>query len=110
VVAVYPYCGFGTHSWAPDGTVAPPSLIVLAGRDENVDPQPCRDRAAAARAGGSEVDVLEFPKATHWFDHDGDFDLVPHEFDAEARAVTAQRMLKLLRRTLGDPQAGAAAR
>ena len=101
VVAVYPYCGFGSHSWSPKGAVAPPSLLVFAGRDENVDSEPCRQRAAAARAGGSKVEILEFPNATHRFDQPGDFDLLPHVFDGDATRVLEERMLNHLRRTLG---------
>lgn len=102
VVAVYPYCGIGTHSWAPKRTVAPPSLLILAGRDQNVDPEPCRQRAAVARANGSDVEILEFPDATHWFDNAGDFDLVPHVFDGDARGVLEERMLNHLRRAMGE--------
>ena len=102
VIAVYPYCGFGTHSWAPVRDATPPSLLVLAGRDENVESAPCRSRARTAQARGAVVEVVELPTATHWFDNDGDFDLMPHEFDPEATSDVERRILELLNRTLRE--------
>jgi dienelactone hydrolase len=66
--AIYPYCGFLSH--ADNNALGDDiALTVLnVGRDRVVNPQACRDMAAARRAEGTPITVIEEPELTHAFD------------------------------------------
>ena len=102
IIAFYPYCGFGSHSYTrslPSGTRA---LVFMGTGDENVPFEPCQKRMAKLRESGAQSEFIEYAGATHWFDNKADFDLLPHRYDPEATADTQRRALDLLREVTGQ--------
>lgn len=65
-VAFYPWCG---EQDAKLELTDAPILFVLAGRDDWVDPQSCRDYAARLEEAGQEVQFADFSDAEHGFDY-----------------------------------------
>ena len=88
----YPYCGFGSldgdAGWPPGVKLT----VFLGGQDTNTDLVPCRQRIARRKSRGAAVNEVVFPDATHWFDNDRDFDLLPHRFDESATRDAAQHI------------------
>jgi dienelactone hydrolase len=88
----YPYCGFGSldgdAGWPPGVKLT----VFLGGKDTNTDLVPCRQRIARLKSRGAAVNEVVFPDATHWFDNDRDFDLLPHRFDESATRDAGQHI------------------
>jgi dienelactone hydrolase len=97
IIAFYPYCGFGSHSYARSMTGWTQALVFMGAEDENVPLEPCRKRMAELREKGARAEFVVYPGATHWFDHNADFDLLPHRYDPDATAESQRRVLNLLR-------------
>jgi dienelactone hydrolase len=102
IIAFYPYCGFGSHSYARSLPVSAQALVFLATDDENVPTEPCRERMAELHDRGAQVELVEYAGATHWFDNNADFELLPHRYDPEATADAQRRVLALLRKLTGQ--------
>lgn len=83
VVLFYPYCGFGSRSATAGWPNPVPSLMYLAGDDENIPTDASLNTVRQLAEKGVSIEVRLQPKATHWFDNPEGFDLVPHRFDAE---------------------------
>ena len=96
VVALYPYCEYGSFTgplgW-PEGI---PGLLVLAARDENIEPEPCRRLVAEQAAAGRPLEQLTLD-VDHWFDNPGGFHIVPHDHDEAATRTVRERVLSRLR-------------
>lgn len=65
-VAFYPWCGEQDADLELSNA---PILFVLAGRDDWVDPQSCKDYAERLRAADYAVHITEYPDAEHGFDY-----------------------------------------
>ena len=102
VIAFYPYCGFGSHSYARSLSGWTQALVFRGTADENVPIEPCQERMAELRDRGSRAEFIEYAGATHWFDNNADFELLPHRYDPEATADAQRRVLDLLRKRSGQ--------
>jgi dienelactone hydrolase len=102
VIAFYPYCGFGSHSYARSLSGWTQALVFMGTADENVPIEPCQERMAELRDRGSRAEFIEYGGATHWFDNNADFELLPHRYDPEATADAQRRVLDLLRKRSGQ--------
>ncbi len=93
----YPYCGFGSASSGRGWAKAVPALMLLAGEDEESSPAACAETVASLVEGGVPIEVHSYAGATHWFDHEGDQEWVPHRFDADLREDARGRAREVLR-------------
>ena len=94
VVALYPYCDFGSFvnelPWPTEGIRG---WVVLASNDQNIEPQPCYDAIAKQLEQQALLDqhILD---VDHWFDNPRGFDVVPHEYAEEETAAVRQEVLR----------------
>jgi dienelactone hydrolase len=95
-VLLYPYCGVLTQAdTAPIGAEIPVSMT-LAGRDRVVSAQACRDLAAARRAEGATLTVIEEPGLTHAFDAEDQPPDPRMRYDADGAARAHTRFAAVL--------------
>lgn len=102
VVLFYPYCGFGTRSASVGWPNPLPSLMFLAGDDENVPTDACLKSAHQLAEKGVSIEVRLQPNATHWFDNPEGFDLLPHRFDAEFSSAAKEEIRSFLHGLLAE--------
>lgn len=87
LVLLYPYCGV-LNGAEPEGwRGAPPTLMVLGGRDRIVRTSACLDRAARLGAV-APVEVLLWPEADHAFDQEDKAPTSSLPFDPALREQT----------------------
>jgi dienelactone hydrolase len=68
VMAVYPWCGTGSHTTEHGWQAAVPFTVVIGGRDQVARPGPIFRAVARLQDDGVPVTVEHFPEATHSFD------------------------------------------
>lgn len=98
IIAFYPYCGFGSHSYVNSVTGWTQALVFMGSADENLPLEPCQKRMDELHERGARAEFVVYGGATHWFDNNADFELLPHRYDPEATADAQRRVLDLLRK------------
>lgn len=88
---MYPYCGFGSFARKMGWPVDHRLTMILASQDQNIDPAPCRELAAAESS--SSITLVELD-ATHWFDNPRDYELVPHKFSQKDTGRAMESILE----------------
>lgn len=96
-ILLYPYCGF--LSKADTGSIGAdiPVTMTVVGRDRVVSAQACRDLAAARRAEGSDITLIEEPDLTHAFDAAQQPADPRMRYDAQGTARALERFAETLR-------------
>ena len=99
---LYPYCGvLSLADTAPIGEAVDVTMV-LAGRDRVVSAEACRALAAARRAQGAAITVIEEPELTHAFDAPDQPAFDPrNRYDAAGAARAEARFIDVLNRAQG---------
>ena len=82
--ALYPYCGFGSFTGRYQWPASVRGLLILAQRDQNIEPGPCIDLVHNQRSEGRPLRQKSYD-VDHWFDNPTGQDIVPHDYDDTVR-------------------------
>ena len=99
-VAFYPYCDFGSFTSELGWPSGIDGLVILAEKDQTIDPEPCYE-TIAQQAALSRPLYKQSYAVEHWLDNPLGKDIVPHEYND---TVSNQVRSLILSRVRGTEQ------